>query len=766
MMSLASHPYAAASTSSPLKRASRAAKRPSISSRPMSYLPDLEEEDDGVSRTFFDNDSPLGKLANLSLDKASKRASRPRPVGLNGTERMSIQMVFEAGPSSSSQLISPVDTVNIDGLSLDFPRPPLTSPSPSVSTSPSTPGMPLTPSSSDSEHETFEKAIKPLTVASKSTPEKSKLSRHDTATRRVFAPLDTVAANKLSLGLDPELELSLTGMLEEMRERKAGQVEDDDDESAWIDEDEDEYAAHDYYRADIATHLDIFSPLTPSSGSFSLSPRSSLRHRRQQSSSSSQCAYLSPARPDSMPPPPHFAKNSPISSFRRTSASSLASTVSNSSVRSNGSRTSKNKRTSNRVRASIARNMARRSSMTTSAKSNANANTSKDLPPTPHTANTNFGPSPFLDPSFPRRRPSFTPPARAPPPPPPSSFRMAKRSTRPPPRSSLPVDIDFDVGEDDDLVDFVDPFQDGFVEIVCPDDMAAKEDPISPLDGASLPFSPSSLSLDLGAPSVMQSDCSPAPDTVSFLSSDPYDSQSHFDCNEEYEPDRALRSRWSMSTLGSIEPPASSARSLFPAIPKLFQSKPRTPKPESPKKEKEVKPKKQRESSSTEPPRGFPFFPQPTPPSPKRKTTLGPGPFKYNGPPPPSSSSPSKSSFISSMAPSSPGPSPSAKKVSHSPSPSASSQYINYTPQHKQKASVSTPASSDAQSSFSFAMSASSSTHRFLPGSPSRGLRRSNSRASTNSDMSGTSRGSCESGSSTGSSGLRRKPIPVEIFMR
>jgi len=200
----------------------------------MSYLPDLEEEDDGVSRAFFGGDSPLGKLANLSLDKASKRISKPRPIGLNGTERMSLQMLFETRPSPSSSQQSPVDTVNIDGLTLDFPRPPLTiSPSPSVSTSPSTPGMPLTPSSSDSEHETFEMPVKPLSFASKSsTPEKDSLSQHDTMTRRLFAPLDTVAANKLSLGLNPELELSLTGMLEEMRERKAGQDEDEDDESA------------------------------------------------------------------------------------------------------------------------------------------------------------------------------------------------------------------------------------------------------------------------------------------------------------------------------------------------------------------------------------------------------------------------------------------------------------------------------------------------------------------------------------------------------
>ncbi len=42
-------------------------------------------------------------------------------------------------------------------------------------------------------------------------------------------------------------------------------------------------------------------------------------------------------------------------------------------------------------------------------------------------------------------------------------------------------------------------------------------------------------------------------------------------------------------------------------------------------------------------------------------------------------------------------------------SPSASSQYIPYMPQHRQKASVSMPASSDTQLSFSFTMSASSS---------------------------------------------------------
>ncbi|THG93542.1 hypothetical protein EW145_g8352, partial [Phellinidium pouzarii] len=309
-----------------------------------------------------------------------------------------------------------------------------------------------------------------------------------TSVARVFAPLDTVAANTLDLSLgfgcgcteDGGAGLTLTGVLEEVareaeynrrvREadeawaecaaaRKEAEDRGEDDDKSWVDVEAEDEEGRDYYRSDIATHLQLFSF---SSFAGTASTNSALtRHKRVGSSSSYlQQQQFPPARPDSLPPPPHASTLPPLSSpaspnghaySRRASASSLASTASGRSTRSTSSQhklKAKTKARTSRARISAAQGVGRR-------RSSMKARTGKPLPATPTSANVHTeivvkGPSPLLDPTFPAAPAEESTSAL------PGAEREATRATRrppvpvrPPPRFSLPVDVDF--GADDDL---------------------------------------------------------------------------------------------------------------------------------------------------------------------------------------------------------------------------------------------------------------------------------------------------------------------------
>ncbi|KAL5476987.1 hypothetical protein ACEPAI_3173 [Sanghuangporus weigelae] len=308
---------------------------------------------------------------------------------------------------------------------------------------------------------------------------------------RLFAPLeiDTNVTQSHNVELP-----TLTGVLEEF-EREALNIppvpslptnnakvcekneEDgkDEDESEWMDIPSNEDGLledAEYYRADIASHLQLFS----SSSSFPPLSRvpsyTRTGHRRGGSNSSFSSILrwqLPPARPDSMPPPPHFQSSLPSYSrfgeeevpslpplpplptlpnemanhgfLRRASASSLASTASNRSNRSNRSSGSASER---RKRRSARRSVAKRSAAAAlGRRSNGALGLNRPLPPIPDGEISIKGPSAALDPTFCESLQEEKQANEQ------SQVRQRPSRSRPPPRFSIPVSVDEDeFGED------------------------------------------------------------------------------------------------------------------------------------------------------------------------------------------------------------------------------------------------------------------------------------------------------------------------------
>lgn len=532
----------------------------------------------------------LSRSSPSALDRAAKQNEEARARLSEFLQRAS-EASPRAGPacSFSPSLVVPDRspsgdsvTLTIEGVSveLDFPRPPSAgpiSPSPSnvnadrqeqtprcrsrsPTTSPSTPGFPLTPASSEDGF--VLPAIAPLSITKPrspspshsasassscagSPPQSTSLAQHASTSKpriasrrtnknakrlsRLFAngpaPLDTAAANRLARVIQDqsgaEPSLTLTGVLAEVAEEaaRAKQVREEaeaytklqseqkenkakvlsvdpadsfeeepipkgpfseeaevDDETAWIDVDVDDEEGRDYYRSDIATHLQLFSSIAP------FAPGASLHRRGSSSASSMLRQQFPPARPDSMPLPPHlrlalptifdddegdvppvptlppltpcspaFAINN-TAYGRRGSAASLAS---NTSARSTGSQksgrgsSSSSNRRHSRARVSASVNVGRRRRGSSSASltvPGGNGSRMKSLPPTPTSAGSNtgsasnaLGPSALLDPNFslasaPTRNDKPTRPPRM---------------SRPPPRFSLPIDV---AGEDEEFL--------------------------------------------------------------------------------------------------------------------------------------------------------------------------------------------------------------------------------------------------------------------------------------------------------------------------
>ncbi|KAL5514185.1 hypothetical protein ACEPAG_2273 [Sanghuangporus baumii] len=334
------------------------------------------------------------------------------------------------------------------------------------------------------------------TVSLRKRRSRGRFSARAAATPRAehfFSPLeiDTSVAQSHNVELP-----TLTGVLEEF-EREALNIppvpslptntakvcekneedEKDEDESEWIDIPSNEDGLledAEYYRADIASHLQLFS----SSSSFPPLSRvpsyTRTGHRRGGSNSSFSNILrwqLPPARPDSMPPPPHFQSSSPSYSrfgeegvpslpplpplptlpsemashgfLRRASASSLASTASNRSNRSNRSTGSASER---RKRRSARRSVAKRSAAAAlGRRSNGALGLNRPLPPIPDSEISRKGPSATLDPTFcvflqEEKQANEQ-----------SQVRQRPPRSRPPPRFSIPVSVDEDeFGEDVD----------------------------------------------------------------------------------------------------------------------------------------------------------------------------------------------------------------------------------------------------------------------------------------------------------------------------
>ncbi|KAH8116189.1 hypothetical protein DFH11DRAFT_1725686 [Phellopilus nigrolimitatus] len=899
MINYASHPYASASAynsttscSYPLKRSSRSnrPKRPSVATH---GLDAVSEEDES---TFLDVASPSSP-SPIAFARASMISSRrgsetdsdnqnenehehehehehepKQEIGKEKKDRRRAFSIFdgthvsagldallratEAAPRSAPRPKSPEFvqrnslqddaasvTLQIEGLSLDFPRPPfspnendddddddddndnddetINARAQSPSTSPSTPGLPLTPSSSDDEFPT----IAPLSI-SKSSPPPRHSSRITSlsSVSRVFAPLDTVAANSLDLsfGFDHPLTSVLEDVEKEAEQIKAvreaaeeAAVKDDDHDPAWVDVDDEE--GRDYYRSDIATHLQLFSSLSPFSPDASTSAS---RHRRG-GSSSSLSNQLPPARPDSLPPPPHVFPPAPphagpstsmYASLRRASASSLASTTSKASNRSTRSSKSsssqrKAKRKTSRARLSAAHGVGKRHATV-------HTNPSVSTP-----VQITEGPSSLLDPTFPRRIiPPSLPVPMHPPPPPPPSLNVQRAATRPPPRFSLPVDIGFDEdifsdevtvmdevkeeAEDDDDGDILDPFVDVYVDIGGGgveednnDEEAVLVDPFTlPSRGHALQRTDSSES-PLSSPLASGSASLAAPFTLSPYSPTASSPSSRDDAESLFSSytggdsasmyvdgaGRPLRSRWSVSTFASSSaaspPSAGSARSSF--FPKLQLPSRLSARLRAAREKQQQTQQRDREVRESKPEviRPFPFFPTPTPPSPKRKNNPGPGRYvpKPELMPPPRPAQPPQPQPQRAL--SSPATSPrsstdyaSPPSTPSTPSPSAkgkeraryTAQYAEYhahrcSPEHAAHAPSPTrgrrrsgPSSPDSLSAFPFTLSGRNDS-----ASPSPQRR---GRLSTGSAV--------DASGDADAAGLRRKPIPMEIFMR
>lgn len=596
------------------------------------------------------------------------------------------------------------------------------SPASSVSSySPSTPVLPLTPASSDESLSL--PTVAPLSVSksatasgstSKVTQEKRKHSLSTTSPQRtlhgsrnrfsartsslasvarVFAPLDTVAANNLDLSLGiAQGDLTLTGMLEEVRreaernraEREREELEDNhDDDGAWVDIDHeaDDEAAREFYRADIATHLQLFSNLSP------FSPR--MYHRRNGSSSSQN--GIPPARPDSLPPPPHFKPPSddlpPIptshlsesactvqqsqsySGLRRASASSLASNASGRSTQSNRSTRSTRSTGSSKGKSVKKRISRARLSAVVAMKKRA----SRPLPPIP-VEETVKAPSALLDPTYTSARP-FCPEQKPAP-------KPGKELSRRAPRFSLPVDVEDVFGDhhavklskvkgmstlreidEEACLESTSKHGKSDEESVDPLMFSSRSEAPSDIPQSPAPFSP--LSPSFSSPNLTPglSDGPMPLRTPTFLLT-PHSSinesnhdDSTFDAESLYSPmstnrsdfelgtetdsiyhdgeGRVLRSRWSVSTFASSAAPSktSSAASSFsyskfalliPQKAQRLQARLKGVREKSVQQSKDAraKAKAQREEMPTV---GTPFFPRPRAPSPKRKNNPGPG---------------------------------------------------------------------------------------------------------------------------------------------
>ena len=839
------------------------------SSNQCQTLPGVSEEDDVYSsQPHMTSVAPLPPKSLGFSNRNSRRISgRPRPIGLTGLEKhVGLEALLlatrsptipESTTTDSDSSNRPV-TLNLDGISLDFPRPPLSSSpaSSSKSLSPkdvhsptlsiastsnsSTGGLPLTPISSDDEFSLT--PVAPLSISKRSKCGMVNVNDNQPGCRQVFTPLDKVGSEGLHLrlsGLIEEIKLSEC----EWKERSIvdsatpvassstqqvhaqEQVPDNGNDDYVVCADVDDEDDVDYYGSDIATHLRILS-------SFSTAPsqqtgNNAPRPLSQQTSRSS--LRLPPARPDSLPPPPHFR--------RRSSASSLGS------VKSNGSG-----RSTTKIRSSgLVRVLARKKSRG-----------SKPLPPTPTSP---FVPSRQLDPSFPRRtRRSYLLPSRPPPPPPqlpelpvvPSTDITAITNVqvaanakdevkvkvpvrpRPLPRSSLPLDVEF-----------TDPFLDDIPPVPtvpsCGEVIVRVDENIAPLDPAPprlartppppirtpSPAISATRPFQLGSRTVAPVDVPMSPDFSPLSPYDVHDSHLSVPFEHWHVPDTAsstlsnaeepvdprLRSRWSMSTLASV-PDASPSRSIGSWISSKFARAEQIVK-EKAEKAKAVRPA----SQATAEPLPFPFFPTPSAPPPKRKEYV---PYKYPKAPMSASSTSSVSVRSSSPARNSTAATPSPGSASSpgpSPSPNASTtggkgalqraqiraiQAQKAYRQHKQQRSSESlssfySASTSSQnrainnneniSSFTFVPTSSRSSHARTDSNTSssvhlaatssmtsvsasvsgpatplaphlRGLAREEKR------MSASSAHSTASASSSESSGRRRKPIPVEIFIR
>ncbi|PAV20437.1 hypothetical protein PNOK_0306400 [Pyrrhoderma noxium] len=585
------------------------------------------------------------------------------------------------------------------------------SPTSSVSSySPSTPVLPLTPVLSNDELSL--PSVAPLVVsksqsASSNTTHKEAVSPTSTTTpqrvlhgsrnrfsartaslasvARVFAPLDTVAAQNLDLSLGiAEGDLTLTGILEEVRreaERNRAEREneefhddDEDDDDLYVDDDEeeedgewinfnhevDDEAARDFYRADIATHLQLFTMSPPFSRSYGITSQDA----------------LPPARPDSFFPSPYFklptnevppiplstpenllnvSNNRSYSGLRRASASSLASNSSGRSIRSNRSSSSKGKNLKKR-----------RSRARLSAAAAVKKRPTRPLPPLPaeETSNT---PCPALDPTFSSASSVSSKPTL--------SIKLDP-SPRRSPRSSLPVDIEDVFGdrvaveasktkEDDDEekssicstikerdvqeIEVRDPYS---LHSSAHQDVPQTPAPYTPLSPSfsSPMFTPGPT--DIPAPMATP----PFLLTPSTATTEDYGETDTFDAESLYSPKyrgrcdsiartetdslyhdgngRVLRSRWSVSTFASSAPSHTSSSgsvssklaSLIPQSAQRWQAKIRGARERASQQSRDAraKAKAQREEMVTV---GTPFFPRPRAPSPKRKNNPGPGKY-------------------------------------------------------------------------------------------------------------------------------------------
>ena len=585
------------------------------------------------------------------------------------------------------------------------------SPTSSVSSySPSTPVLPLTPVLSNDELSL--PSVAPLVVsksqsASSNTTHKEAVSPTSTTTpqrvlhgsrnrfsartaslasvARVFAPLDTVAAQNLDLSLGiAEGDLTLTGILEEVRreaERNRAEREneefhddDEDDDDLYVDDGDeeedgewinfnrevDDEAARDFYRADIATHLQLFTMSPPFSRSYGIPSQDA----------------LPPARPDSFFPSPYFklptnevppiplstpesllnvSNNRSYSGLRRASASSLASNSSGRSIRSNRSSSSKGKNLKKR-----------RSRARLSAAAAVKKRPTRPLPPLPaeETSNT---PCPALDPTFSSASSISSKPTL--------SIKLDP-SLRRSPRSSLPVDIEDVFGdrvavkasktkEDDDEekssicstikerdvqeIEVRDPYP---LHSSAHQDVPQTPAPYTPLSPSfsSPMFTPGPA--DIPAPMATP----PFLLTPSTATTEDYGETDTFDAESLYSPKyrgrcdsmartetdslyhdgngRVLRSRWSVSTFASSAPSHTSSSgsvssklaSLIPQSAQRWQAKIRGARERASQQSRDAraKAKAQREEMVTV---GTPFFPRPRAPSPKRKNNPGPGKY-------------------------------------------------------------------------------------------------------------------------------------------
>ncbi|EJD05377.1 uncharacterized protein FOMMEDRAFT_165822 [Fomitiporia mediterranea MF3/22] len=826
-------------------------------------------------------------------EAAPRSAPKPRaPHLVRSPTSFSVAPVIEHSECSSTTRKS-CDSVRSGRSSAGSPTP-----SSGSGSAPSTPGQPRTPVSIEFDAGYTYPSIPPLTICkmnrtpSPSPPVKhlssyvpsptAKTTENDpiarankrrsrrfsarmaTAARveQVFAPLeiDTAAARSLDLSLEsPRGKPTLTGVLAEL-EREAEAIppvpsltaatmpnkqEDNDAESEWLDIEDDPLADAEFYRADIASHLQLFS----SSYSFPPTTRKSSysRHQRNGSSSSSVSHWqLPPARPDSLPPPPHFLPSLPepatdfaapvlsseqtqYSSLRRASASSLASTNSGRSVRSTGSASGKSKRRGSRnSRHSIARRSAavgigrrRNSGILGGTRPSRTTKEKQQRRP---------GPSALLDPTF-------------------MEVEETVECTRPPPRFSMPVSIDDDVFDDDVAVigtranngmgklveededdDYLlDPFLLDKFPVINASSSAPQEEVVDPftmpIRTADVPISPSSFSPLSPSP---QSHLEPqpfllvpdSPSAPSFpksgSSTGTFDAESLYSSYAAMSPPpstdysgasdsssirktsassiycdasgRPLQSRWSVSTFASTVPAtASSSRSFFPkltTVPSRLSARLKAAR------ERAMQQAREREEREKEKPavvRPYPFFPTPQPVEPKRKA---PGPYvpkpelmpasqraklateSSNASTVTSLRSPRTSSSRGSSRNSSetdgtcvPSPPPKDRpdgkeRVKYVESPAYKTQFAQYhthkhSPAHAAHATPSPSRSVKSRNGSTDSLSA----FPFTLGGERLSL--SGSRASSEATRERTI-----SGGSDTSSGLRRKPIPVELFSR